>query len=72
MLTFNPAQLDIAASEFTVSNAAWALRETLSRAEGTRLLSDEDRAAFMHAFEDTEPNADLVDLMRLQDEISSK
>jgi hypothetical protein len=44
----------------------------LSRAEGTRLLSDEDRAAFMRAFEDTEPNADLVDLMTLHDEISSK
>jgi uncharacterized protein (DUF1778 family) len=66
------AQLGITASEFTVSHAAWAARETLSRAEGTRLLSDEDRAAFMSAFEDTEPNEDLVDLMALHEEISSK
>jgi uncharacterized protein (DUF1778 family) len=66
------AQLGITASEFTVSHAAWAARETLSRAEGTRLLSDEDRVAFTRAFEDTEPNANLVDLMTLHDEVSSR
>lgn len=63
------ALVGITASEFIVSHAAQAARETLSRAEGTRLMTEEDRRAFLLALEDTEPNAGLVDLMSLQAEV---
>jgi hypothetical protein len=62
MPAFNADQLD-----FT----AFAMRETVSRAERTRLLSNEDYVALIRAFENTEPNADLIDLMKLHNEISS-
>lgn len=59
------------ASEFLVSHAALAAQETISRFEGT-VLRPEDRDAFMRAFDDTEPNKDLVDLMALHGRVTSK
>jgi uncharacterized protein (DUF1778 family) len=64
------AHLGISPSEFVVSSAAWAARDTLSKVESTRLLTPEDCNAFMHAFEDNEPNEALVALMALHKEIT--
>jgi len=57
------------ASEFVVSHAAQAARETINRLEGTK-LTVEDRDAFMRAF-DAEPPQELIDLMRLHDELTT-
>ncbi|MDE1149739.1 MAG: DUF1778 domain-containing protein [Azospirillaceae bacterium] len=62
------AQLGISPSEFVVSSAAWAARETLSKVESTRLLTPEDCAAFVRALENTEPSQALRDLMALDEE----
>jgi uncharacterized protein (DUF1778 family) len=58
------------ASEFVVAHATQAARETINRLEGTK-LSQADRDAFMRAF-DAEPTGELVDLMRLHGEITTK
>ena len=59
------------ASEFLVAHAALAAQETISRFEST-VIRPEDRDAFMRAFDDTEPNKDLVDLMALHGRVTSK
>jgi uncharacterized protein (DUF1778 family) len=59
------------ASEFLVAHAALAARETISRFEST-VVRPEDRDAFIRAFDDTEPNKDLVDLMALHGRVTSK
>ena len=61
----------VSSTDFTVAHATQAARETISRFEGT-VLRPEDRDAFMRAFEDTEPNEDLVDLMALHDRVAPK
>jgi uncharacterized protein (DUF1778 family) len=55
--------LGINASEFTVSAAAKAARETLREYEET-VLTEKDHEAFLRAWDATEPTADLVRLMR--------
>jgi uncharacterized protein (DUF1778 family) len=57
--------LGVNASEFTVSAAAKAARETLKEYEAT-VLTTEDHAAFLRAWDATEPTADLVRLMSLR------
>ncbi len=57
------------ASEFVISHVAQAARETISRLEGTKLTA-EDRDAFMQAF-DAEPTQELIDLLRLHDELTA-
>lgn len=52
------------ASEFVTAHAVSAARETIGRLEGT-VLRPEDRDAFMRAFDDTEPNEALKDIMAL-------
>jgi uncharacterized protein (DUF1778 family) len=56
--------IGINASEFTVSAAAKAARETLKEYQGT-ILTAKDHAAFMQALDATEPTADLKALMSL-------
>jgi uncharacterized protein (DUF1778 family) len=58
------------ASEFLVAHGAAAARETIRRLEGT-VIRQEDRDAFMRAFDDTEPNNDLVNLMALHRRVKS-
>lgn len=57
--------LGINASEFTVSAAVKAARETLKEYE-TTVLTTEDHAAFLRAWDTTKPTGDLVRLMRLR------
>lgn len=52
------------ASEFVLAHATVAARETLDRFAVTKIRRD-DVEAFMRAFDDTEPNEALVDLMSL-------
>jgi uncharacterized protein (DUF1778 family) len=59
------------ASEFLVAHGAIAARETIRRFEDT-VIRPEDRDAFMRAFDDTEPNQDLVDLLAMHRRITSK
>ena len=59
----------LSASDFTVAAACKAARETLNSYETTR-LSPKDHAAFMRAFETTEPATALVDLMRMHKDVS--
>src|SRR5713226_9009982 len=59
------------ASEFLVTHGALAAQETIRRFEGTT-LRPEDRQAFIEAFNDTEPNEELVDLMALHRRVTSK
>ena len=61
--------LGINASEFIVSAAARAARETLKEYEGT-LLTPEDHEAFIRALDATEPTTDLVALMSLHEKVS--
>ncbi|SRR6266699_3225020 len=63
--------LGINASEFTVSAAVRAARETLRKYEGT-VLTPKDHEAFIRALDATEPTQDLVDLMSLQAKVVSK
>jgi uncharacterized protein (DUF1778 family) len=56
--------LGIKPSEFTVSAAAKAARETLREYQGT-ILTQQDHAAFMRALDATEPTAELRSLMSL-------
>jgi uncharacterized protein (DUF1778 family) len=55
--------LGIRPSEFMVSAAVRAARETLKEYEQT-VLTAKDHAAFLNALDATEPTADLVSLMR--------
>jgi uncharacterized protein (DUF1778 family) len=52
----------INASEFTTQAAVKAARDTLKEYQGT-VLTPKDHAAFMRAFEATEPTEDLKTLM---------
>jgi uncharacterized protein (DUF1778 family) len=63
--------LGVNASEFLVSNGVAAARETIRRFDST-VIQPEDRDAFMQAFDDTEPNGDLVDLMTLHRRVTSR
>jgi uncharacterized protein (DUF1778 family) len=60
--------LGIKPSEFTVSAAAKAARETLREFQGT-VLTTQDHAAFMRALDATEPTAELRSLMSLHTQI---
>jgi uncharacterized protein (DUF1778 family) len=57
------------ASEFVLSHAVAAARETINRLEGT-VITPEDRDAFMRAF-DAEPTQALVDIMKLHAEVTT-
>jgi uncharacterized protein (DUF1778 family) len=59
------------ASEFLVAHGAIAAKETIRRFEDT-VIRPEDRDAFMRAFDDTEPNQDLVDLMTMHRQVTSR
>jgi uncharacterized protein (DUF1778 family) len=61
--------LGINASEFTISAAAKAARDTLNEYEIT-VLQPSEHAAFMAAMEATEPTNSLVNLMKLHVEVS--
>jgi|SRR5580704_1728872 uncharacterized protein (DUF1778 family) len=61
----------VSPTDFTVAHVTQAARETISRLEVT-VLRPEDRVAFMRAFEDTEPNKELVDLLALHSRVTSK
>lgn len=54
----------VSASEFARSHTLQAARETIGRMEVTR-LSDEDRDAFLRAFDDACPNEALIDIFEL-------
>jgi uncharacterized protein (DUF1778 family) len=60
--------LGIKASEFTISAAARAARETLREFQGT-ILTSQDHAAFLQALDATEPTADLRTLMSLHTQV---
>ena len=62
--------LGIKASEFTVSAATKAARETLGAYQGT-VLTPQDRVAFMRAFDATEPTEELRGLMSLHAKVAS-
>ena len=62
--------LGVNASEFVIAAACRAARETLNQYEVT-VLKPEAHRAFMKAFDEAEPTADLVDLMRLHAEVSA-
>jgi uncharacterized protein (DUF1778 family) len=57
------------ASEFVLAHATVAARETLDRFAVTK-VREADIEAFIRAFEDTEPNEALVDLMSLPGRIA--
>jgi uncharacterized protein (DUF1778 family) len=57
------------ASEFVISVAVTAARDTLNKL-GSTVLKEEDVAAFMQAFEDAPANKDLTDLFRLHKEVA--
>ena len=57
-------------SEFVLAHSVTAARETISRLEVTR-LTQEDRDAFMRAFEDQGLNEDLIELLGLHAAASS-
>lgn len=57
------------ASEFVVAHVVQAARETINRLEVTTLTTA-DREAFMRAF-DAEPTRELVDLMRLHEDVTA-
>jgi uncharacterized protein (DUF1778 family) len=61
--------LGINASEFTVSAAARAARETIREYEGT-VLTSKDHEAFIRALDATEPTPGLVALMSLQTKVA--
>lgn len=60
--------LGIKPSEFTVSAAAKAARETLRDYQST-VLTRQDHAAFMQALDATEPTAELRSLMSLHTQV---
>jgi uncharacterized protein (DUF1778 family) len=64
------ALLGVNASEFVVSAAARAARQTVQASEVT-VLSEHDHAAFLQALNATEPTDRLVELMRLHAEVSA-
>jgi uncharacterized protein (DUF1778 family) len=63
--------LGINASEFTVSAAARAARETLKEYQVT-VLTPQDNEAFIRALDATEPTQDLIGLMSLHVKVASK
>jgi uncharacterized protein (DUF1778 family) len=63
--------LGVNASEFLVSHGVSAARETIERF-GSTVIRSEDRDAFIQAFEDTEPNEKLVDLMAMHRRVTAK
>jgi uncharacterized protein (DUF1778 family) len=63
--------LGVNASEFMVSMAAKAARETLRDYEQTRLTAPA-HDAFLRALDATEPSDKLVDLMRMHNEVSAQ
>lgn len=62
--------LGVNASEFTVTAACRAARETLGQYQVTA-LKPEAQQAFLDAFEREKPEPALVDLMRLHAEVST-
>jgi uncharacterized protein (DUF1778 family) len=63
--------LGVNASDFVVSVAAKAARETLRDYEQTRLTAPA-HDAFLRALDATEPSDKLVDLMRMHKEVSAQ
>ncbi len=61
--------LGVNASEFTVSAACRAARDTLRQYE-TTVLRPEAHRAFMEALDETEPTKALVDIMQLHAELA--
>ena len=59
------------ASEFVLAHGALAAEETIRRFEST-VIRPEDRDAFIRAFDDSEPDKALVDLMALHRRVTSK
>jgi uncharacterized protein (DUF1778 family) len=55
-------------SEFVVSHAVTAARETIAKM-GTTALQPEDISAFMRAFEEDQPNGELAALFALHEEV---
>jgi uncharacterized protein (DUF1778 family) len=62
--------LGINASEFTVVAAVRAARETVKEYQMTALTPD-NHAAFLEAWDATEPTDSLVGLMRLRQEVAT-
>lgn len=63
--------LGVHASDFVLSVAAKAARETLRDYEQTKLTAPAHQE-FMKALDATEPSAKLISLMRLHKEVSSQ
>jgi uncharacterized protein (DUF1778 family) len=61
--------LGVNPSEFTVSAATRAARQTLKDYEMT-VLQPSAHAAFLQAMDATEPTADLVDLMKMHSQMT--
>lgn len=59
------------ASEFLITHGALAARETIRQIE-TTVLKPEDHEAFLHALDAVEPTRDLVDLMALYREVTTR
>jgi uncharacterized protein (DUF1778 family) len=62
--------LGVNASEFTVSAAVRAARQTLKEHQAT-ILTRRDHAAFVQALEATEPTADLQRLMSFHSRLAT-
>ena len=55
-------------SEFARSHTMQAAHETITRMESTR-LEPQDRDAFMWALDDDQPNAALIDIFELHEQL---
>lgn len=61
----------VSATDFLIAHCTVAARETIRRLEGT-VLRQEDRDAFMRAFDDATPSEALVDLVAMHKRVTTR
>ncbi|CAA9324243.1 MAG: hypothetical protein AVDCRST_MAG90-1159 [uncultured Microvirga sp.] len=70
LIEYAACLLGVNSSEFTVVAATRAARETVREYEMTT-LKPEDHEAFLRALDETEPSAEMLDLMKMHAEVTS-